>query len=124
MANDLKSRRRIARGMIKDHPNMQYKTAFKMAGTKRSGKGKKMGRHKSSKKKSGRVGAKYKCVHVIKKVGSLSDAKKHKKEAIRILQQRQAWLLVQMRHETNGKVRNGLKKQEAELHREISLLSK
>jgi hypothetical protein len=123
MANDLKRRHRLAREIKKDHPNMQYRNAFKMAGRMES-KGSRSVAKKNKHKKGKRVGSRYKCVHVVKKVGSISDANRLKKEAIKILQERQSWLLLQMRHETNGKVRDGLKKQEAALHKEINLLSK
>lgn len=71
------------------------------------------------------VGAHYKCVHVVKKVGAIrSKVDKVKQQAIRELEEQQGWVLAAIRHESSAKVKDGLRKREREIHREILQLKK
>jgi hypothetical protein len=71
------------------------------------------------------VGAHYRCVHVVKKVGMIKKkVDKVKQDAIKELEEQQGWVLAAMRHESNPKVKEGLRKREHEIHREILQLKK
>jgi hypothetical protein len=128
----LKKMHTRAKQIIKAHPNMQYRTAQAQAGKEMSS-GKLSGRKKSKraaprpkKRAARRVGShkpKYKCIHEVRKVGSMAEVRDYKRQGRKILESQLAWLLLQIDQEQKVSVKRNLLKKKAELKREIKALS-